>query len=139
MWLEALSPSLLAAICRDISHQFAILASSLLWFGSHDQMDDTSSLWELAKDSTRALSFTAVQLSAERTKPTKRERVLGQLGTSLFLVYRILELPSPDQERYIWARLEDLLTELERLCTVSSKPSRSTRLPAVSSSVLLSF
>lgn len=80
-------------------------------------MDDISSLWELAKDSARALSFTAVRLSAERTRPTKRERVLGQLGTSLFLLYRVLELPTPDQEKHIWARLEDLLTELERLCT----------------------
>ncbi|CZR51216.1 uncharacterized protein PAC_01091 [Phialocephala subalpina] len=79
-------------------------------------MDDIGSLWELAKISTGRVSFIAVRLSAERTRPTKRERVLGQLGTSLFLVHRALELPSPDQQKHLWTRLEELLAELEKLC-----------------------
>lgn len=86
------------------------------------QTDNIDFLWELARLSTLRISSIGLKLAAERTRPSKRERVLGKLGVSLYLVHRVLELPGPDQQNHLLRRLEELLLELERLCTVSFKP-----------------
>lgn len=82
-------------------------------------MENLDSLWELAKASTSRVSYTAAMLAASQKTPGKSEHILGELAARLCVVHKALDLPSPDEQQILWRRLEKLLRQLERVCTVS--------------------
>ena len=69
--------------------------------------------------STSQVSCIAARLAASQRSPGRSELVLGELAARLCVVHKALDRPSPGQQQIVWRRLEKLLRQLERVCTVS--------------------
>ena len=61
------------------------------------QMDNSDSVWELAMASTLRVSSIAAKLAAEKKRPGKQEKNLGELAGRLLCVHAALGRPSLDQ------------------------------------------